>query len=77
MLQRVGSEGRAKLTPIWAAYVRRSAEAPWRLEAISVLGATRARSLAEREHARQRVVGAEFRIKEFASPREIQDRLDD
>ena len=61
---------------VWATYVKRGVDQPWRLEAMSVLGAERSRSLAEREHARQRVIGAEFRVREFASPREIPDRLD-
>ena len=61
---------------VWATYVKRGADQPWRLEALSVLGADRSRSLAEREHARQRVIGAEFRVREFASTRDVPDRLD-
>ena len=61
---------------VWATYVKRSPDQPWRLEALSVLGAERSRSLAEREHARQRVVGAEFRVQEFPSPKDVPDRID-
>ncbi len=61
---------------VWATYVKRSADAPWRLEAISVLGAERARALAEREHARHRVVGAEYRVRQFSSTREIPQLLE-
>ena len=61
---------------MWAAFVRRSPEAEWRLEALSVLGADRARALAEREHARHSVVGAEFRVLAYASTREIPGRLE-
>ena len=60
---------------VWAVYVRRSEEAPWRLEAFSVLGAHRALALAEREHARRRIVGAQYRVLEYASIAEIPDRL--
>ena len=61
---------------VWATYVKRGADQPWRLEAMSVLGAERSRSLAEREHARQRVIGAEFRVREFSSTREVPERLE-
>jgi hypothetical protein len=67
------------VTPVtvWAAFVRRSADQPhWRLEALSVLGPHRARALAEREHARHCVVGAQFRVVEYASITEIPDRLE-
>ena len=62
---------------VWATYVKRSAESPWRLEALSVLGADRSRALAEREHARQCVVGAEYQVRHFAQPKDAPDRLDD
>ena len=62
---------------VWATFVKRSADAPWRLEAISVLGADRARALAEREHARDRVIGAEFRVQQFASTKDIPQSLED
>ena len=62
---------------VWAAFVKRSADGPWRLEALSVLGADRARGLAEREHARQRVIGAQYRVREYASPRDIPERLEE
>jgi hypothetical protein len=61
---------------VWATYVKRSAEAPWRLEALSVLGADRSRALAEREHARDRVIGAEYQVRQFATPKDAPDRLD-
>ncbi|HEU5314923.1 MAG TPA: hypothetical protein VFX49_02355 [Chloroflexota bacterium] len=61
---------------VWATYVKRGADQPWRLEAMSVLGAERSRSLAEREHARERVIGAEFQVREFASTREVPERLE-
>lgn len=54
---------------VWATYVKRGADQPWRLEAMSVLGA-------EREHARQRVIGAEFRVREFASTRDVPQNLE-
>jgi hypothetical protein len=56
--------------------VRRSPEGPWRLEAISVLSPERARALAEREHARQGAIGAQFRMRQYADIKEIVDRLD-
>ena len=62
---------------VWATYVKRSADAPWRLEALSVLGADRSRALAEREHARHRVIGAEYRVRQFDQPKDAPDRLDD
>ena len=61
---------------VWAVFVQRGADAPWRLEAFSVLGPHRARALAEREHTRQRVVGAQYRVLEYASIAEIPDRLE-
>jgi hypothetical protein len=61
---------------VWATFVKRSAESSWRLESMSVLGPDRARALAEREHARQRVVGAEFRVQQFASVKDVPERLD-
>jgi hypothetical protein len=61
---------------VWAAYVKRSADAPWRLEAMSVLGADRARALAEREHARHRVIGAEYQVRQFAAPKDAPDQLE-
>ena len=61
---------------VWATYVTRSADAPWRLEALSVLGADRSRALAEREHARDRVIGAEYQVRQFATPKDAPDRLD-
>jgi hypothetical protein len=61
---------------VWATYVKRGADQPWRLEALSVLGAERSRSLAEREHARQRVIGAEFQVKQFPSPKDVPNQLD-
>lgn len=60
---------------VWATFVRRSADAPWRLEAMSVLGAERARALAEREHARHRVIGAEYRVRQFSSFKDIPELL--
>lgn len=61
---------------VWATFVKRGAGEPWRLEAMSVLGADRSRALAEREHARNRVVGAEYRVFEFKSIHDVPDRLD-
>ena len=61
---------------VWATFVKRSAEAPWRLEAISVLGAERARALAEREHARDRVIGAQYRVQQFSSTKDIPASLE-
>ena len=61
---------------VWATFVKRSAESQWRLEAISVLGADRARALAEREHARHRVIGAEYRVQQFSSTRDIPQSLE-
>lgn len=61
---------------VWATFVKRSADAPWRLEAMSVLGADRARALAEREHARQSVTGAQYRVQQFASTKEIPQHLE-
>jgi hypothetical protein len=61
---------------VWATYVKRNAESQWRLEAFSVQGAERARALVEREHAKDRVVGAEYRVQQFASLRDMPDRLD-
>jgi hypothetical protein len=61
---------------VWATYVKRGADSPWRLEAMSVLGAERARALAEREHARARVVGAEFQVRRFSDIKEVPDLLD-
>ncbi len=61
---------------VWATFVKRTADTPWRLEAVSVLGADRARALAEREHARHSVVGAEFRVRQFNSIKEVPDHLD-
>ncbi len=61
---------------VWATYVKRSADAPWRLEAMSVLGADRSRALAEREHARYRVIGAEYRVQQYASTRDIPNHLE-
>ena len=60
---------------VWAAYVKRSADSPWRLEALSVLGADRARALAEREHARNRIMGAEYRVQRFETMNEVPDCL--
>ena len=60
---------------VWATYVKRSAEKPWRLEAISVLGADRARALAEREHARDRVMGAEYLVQQFSSIKDVPNEL--
>ena len=63
-------------TPVWVAYVRRGVDAPWRLEALSVLGPDRARALAERQHARARVLGAEFRIRQYDSLHDAPERLE-
>jgi len=61
---------------VWVAYVKRTAESPWRLEALSVLGPDRARALAEREHARHRVIGAEYQVRQFATPKDAPDLLE-
>jgi hypothetical protein len=61
---------------VWATFVKRAADSPWRLEAVSVLGADRARALAEREHARHRVVGAEIRVRQFSSINDVPDHLE-
>jgi hypothetical protein len=53
---------------IWAIYVRRRPDEPWRLQAMSVLSAERARALAEREHARAGVRDAQYLVREFESP---------
>jgi len=43
---------------------------------MSVLGADRSRALAEREHARYRVIGAEYRVQQNASTRDIPNHLE-
>jgi hypothetical protein len=53
---------------IWAAFVQRTPGQPWRLEGMSVLSAERARALAERQHARERVVAARFVVRPYDSP---------
>jgi hypothetical protein len=70
------SEQREIAVAIWAAYVKRSSDSPWRREAISVLGADRARALVEKEHARDRVVGAQYRVEQFATLAAVPDQLD-
>jgi len=60
---------------VWATFVKRSVDAPWQLEAMSVLGADRSRALAEREHARERVIGAQYRVQQFQSMQEIPQSL--
>ena len=62
--------------PVWVTYVRRANGGPWRLEAFSVLGPERARALAEREHARDCVRDAEFRVVRFASIRDAPNPLE-
>ncbi|HEV2123077.1 MAG TPA: hypothetical protein VGW38_09925 [Chloroflexota bacterium] len=62
---------------VWATFVKRSSDSPWRREAISVLGADRARALVEKEHARDRVVGAQYRVEQFDSMRAVPDQLQD
>lgn len=61
---------------VWATYVKCDEVTPWQLAAFSVLGADRARALAEQEHARQRVVGAQYRTERFESVQHVRDRLD-
>jgi hypothetical protein len=68
---------RERVHEIWAAYVRRHDRGPWRLEAVSVLGPERARAMAEREHARECVVGAEFRLRCYADLREVPDQINE
>lgn len=62
---------------VWATFVKRSSDSPWRREAISVLGADRARALVEKEHARDRVVGAQYRVEQFDSMRAVPEQLQD
>lgn len=50
---------------VWATYVRRVPEQPWRLEALSTVSAERARALAERDHARARVAGAQYLVRQY------------
>ncbi len=56
---------------IWAVYGKRTPQDAWRLAALSVLSAERARGLAEREHARAQVVGVQYRVCAYDSPRDV------
>jgi hypothetical protein len=61
---------------VWATFVRRTSEEPWRLEAMSVLSAERARALAERDHARTHVVGAQYLVRQYETPHAVPWTLD-
>ena len=50
---------------VWATYVKRMPEQPWRLEALSTVSAERSRALAERDHARAHVAGAQYLVRRF------------
>ena len=56
---------------VWAVFVKRVPEDTWRLGALSVLSAERARGLAEREHARAQVVGVQYRVCTYDTPRAV------
>jgi hypothetical protein len=61
---------------VWATYVRRAPDESWRLEAVSVVSADRARALAEQNHARCRAAGVELLVRVCESMQAVPWTLD-